>query len=263
MKRKRKVISLVLSMCLVLAACFSASGATTKIAQAAKNKKAAAKKTQKKVKLNKKKITLMLNSKKKVTLKVSHATKKVIWKTSNKKVAVVKKVKGKKKSQAVIQAKGEGTCNIVAKVGKKKFTCKVTVKANDGTGNGPDDSVASIASQGAVGVYVTSASATGKAITVNTKFYNYTDNDAGFGLDFSIEKWSNGQWIVVERTEPAIIPSIAVMIQKQTEGGAYSFTMNNAKEDFTTGKYRINTSLSAVDSSTPVYKSAEFWLSVK
>lgn len=263
MKSKRKVISLVLSMCLVLVACFSGIGITTKIVKAAKNKKTEAKKTQKKVKLNKKKVTLKLDSKKKVTLKLNNATKKVTWKTSNKKVAVVKKVKGKKKSQAVIQAKGEGTCNIIAKAGKKKFTCKVTVKVNDGTGNAPDDSVTPVASRGAVGVYVTSASATGKAITVNTKFYNYTDNDAGFGLDFSIEKWSNGQWIVVERTEPAIVNSIAIMIQKQTEGGAYSFTMNNAKEEFTTGKYRINTSLSAVDSSTPVYKSAEFWLSVK
>ncbi len=49
---------------------------------------------------------------------------KVAWSTSNKKVAAIKangakvKVKGKK----------AGTCNIVAKVGNVKYTCKLTVK---------------------------------------------------------------------------------------------------------------------------------------
>lgn len=266
MKSKRKVISLVLSMCLVLVACFSGIGTTAKLAQAAKNKKTVTKKTQKQVKLNKKKVTLKLDSKKKVTLKLKNATKKVIWKTSDKKIAIVKKVKGKKKSQAVIQAKGKGSCNIIAKVGKQKLTCKVTVKA-DGAENKqedtPDDIVVPVATKGAVGVYVTSASAIGKSITVKTRFYNYTDKEAGFGLDFSIEKWSNGQWVVVERTEPAIVPAVAIMIQSQTEGGEQIFSMNNAKENFTTGKYRINTSLSAADSTATVYKSAEFWLSVE
>lgn len=266
MKTKRKVISLTLSMCLALVACLSGMGTTAKIVQAAKSKKVATKKTQKQVKLNKKKVTLQLDSKKKVTLKLKNATKKVNWKTSDKKIAAVKKVSGKKKSQAVIQAKGEGTCNIIAKIGKKKFACKVTVKVSETENkqnDAPNDIVTPVVTKGAVGVYVTSASAIGKTITVKTRFYNYTDKEAGFGLDFSLEKWSNGKWNVVERTEPAIVPSIAIMIQSQTEGGEQSFSMNNAKENFTTGKYRINTSLSAVDSTATVYKSAEFWLSVE
>lgn len=70
------------------------------------------------VKLNKKKVTLVVG--KTVKLKLKHA-KKVKWSSSNKKVATVSKtgkVKGKKKGKA----------NIIAKSGGKKYVCKVTVK---------------------------------------------------------------------------------------------------------------------------------------
>lgn len=56
------------------------------------------------------------------TLKVKNAGKaKVKWTSSNKKVATVSKA-GK------VTAKKAGTATITAKVGKKKLTCKVTVK---------------------------------------------------------------------------------------------------------------------------------------
>lgn len=51
-------------------------------------------------------------------LKLVHG-KKVTWKTSNKKVATVKKGK--------VTARKAGTATITAKKGKKKYTCKVTV----------------------------------------------------------------------------------------------------------------------------------------
>ena len=71
-----------------------------------------------KVKLNKTKATVEVG--KSVTLKVKGTKAKVKWLTSNKKVAVVKKgkVTGKKAGKAVI----------TAKVGKKAYKCKVTVK---------------------------------------------------------------------------------------------------------------------------------------
>ena len=266
MKSKRKVISLVISICLILVSCLCSGRTSTIVTQAAKTKKTVIKKTQQQVKLNKKKVTLKLNSKNKITLKLKNATKKVTWKTSDKKIAAVKKVNGKKKSQAVIWAKGEGTCNIIAKMGKKKYICKVTVKNNEADNkqeDTPDDIVVPVASKGAVGVYVTSASAIGKSITMKTRFYNYTDKEASFGLDFSIEKWSDGKWIAVERTESICVPAIAIIVRSQAEGSEQSFSMNNAKENFTTGKYRINTSLSAADSTATVYRSAEFWLSVE
>lgn len=71
------------------------------------------------VKLNKKTTTLIKG--KTLTLKVTGTKKKVTWKSSNKKVATVS-TKGK------VTAKKKGTATITAKVGKKKLTCKITVK---------------------------------------------------------------------------------------------------------------------------------------
>ena len=72
-----------------------------------------------KVKLNKTKATITVG--KTVTLKVKNTKKKVKWSSSNKRIATVSskgKVKGKK----------AGKVTITAKIGKKKYKCKVTVK---------------------------------------------------------------------------------------------------------------------------------------
>lgn len=73
-----------------------------------------------KVKLNKKKLVLTVG--KKAKLKVKGTKKKVKWSSSKKKIATVTK-------KGVVKAKKKGTAKIVAKVGKKKYTCKVVVKA--------------------------------------------------------------------------------------------------------------------------------------
>lgn len=70
------------------------------------------------VKLNKKNVTLLQY--KTVKLKVKGTKKKVKWSSNNKKVATVNK-NGK------VTAKKPGTATITAKVGKKKYKCKVTV----------------------------------------------------------------------------------------------------------------------------------------
>lgn len=75
-----------------------------------------------KTKLNKKKITLTVGKTYKLKVKKKPAGKKVKWKSSNKKVATVSK-KGK------VKAKKKGKATITAKIGKKKYKCKVTVKA--------------------------------------------------------------------------------------------------------------------------------------
>ena len=72
-----------------------------------------------KIKLNKTKATIYTG--KTVTLKLKNNKNKVKWSSSNKKIATVSskgKVKGKK----------TGKVTIIAKVGKKKYKCKVTVK---------------------------------------------------------------------------------------------------------------------------------------
>ena len=73
----------------------------------------------KKVKLNKTKATIYVG--KTVTLKLKNNKAKVKWSSSNKKIATVSK-KGK------VKGKKAGKATITAKVGKKKYKCKITVK---------------------------------------------------------------------------------------------------------------------------------------
>ena len=63
------------------------------------------------------------------TLKVRHASRKVKWTTTNKKIAKIKKKSGKRKQKVVIKAgKKPGKCYIKAKIGKKTLKCKIIVK---------------------------------------------------------------------------------------------------------------------------------------
>ena len=64
-----------------------------------------------------------------IKLTVKQPASKVKWKTSDKSIAYVKSVKGKKKKAAVIKAgKYAGNCTITATVGKKKLKCKITTE---------------------------------------------------------------------------------------------------------------------------------------
>lgn len=76
----------------------------------------------KKAKLSKKKLTLKVGTKKK--LKVKFAKKKVKWSSNKKSVATVSK-------KGIVKAKKIGKAVITAKVGKKKYKCKVTVIAQN------------------------------------------------------------------------------------------------------------------------------------
>ena len=68
-----------------------------------------------------------------VKVKIKDPGAKVKWKSSNKKIAYVSYVKGKKGRIAVIKAgKKAGTCKITATIGKKKLTCRV-VRLNKST----------------------------------------------------------------------------------------------------------------------------------
>lgn len=71
------------------------------------------------MKLNKKKATINVGQT--VKLKVKGTKKKVSWKSSNKAVATV--------SKGLVRGKAEGSAKITAKVGKKKMSCYITVKA--------------------------------------------------------------------------------------------------------------------------------------
>ena len=74
----------------------------------------------KKPSISNRKITLTVGDK--VTLRMKNSKKKVTWKSSNKKVATVS-------PKGVVKAKKKGRATITAVIAKKKYTCKVVVKA--------------------------------------------------------------------------------------------------------------------------------------
>lgn len=78
-------------------------------------------------KINKKKVTLKVGQT--LQLKVTGTKGKVKWKSSKKSVATVS-------SKGRVKAKKKGSATITAKVGKKKYTCKVTVKKPTTNSNG-------------------------------------------------------------------------------------------------------------------------------
>lgn len=104
-KRVLKGLSLVLVSALVVGNTVPASAAT-------------------KVKLNAKKINLVVGEKKKI--KVNNSKKKVKWsiKSGKKYISLSKKTK----KTVVVSAKKEGKAVVQAKIGTKKLTCRVTVK---------------------------------------------------------------------------------------------------------------------------------------
>lgn len=106
MKTFKKMISMVI--CVVLA--LSMMAGTVDVRAAAK------------AKLSKKSVTLTAGSSKKITLKAGKKKAKgVKWKSKNKKIASVK--------GGMIKAHKPGKTKIIATYKKKKYTCKVTVKA--------------------------------------------------------------------------------------------------------------------------------------
>lgn len=84
-------------------------------------------------KINKKKVTLKVGQT--LQLKVTGTKGKVKWTSSKKSVATVS-------SKGRVKAKKKGSATITAKIGKKKYTCKVTVKkasnGNGGFGGNPN-----------------------------------------------------------------------------------------------------------------------------
>ena len=75
-------------------------------------------------KISNKSVTLKIGKTKTLSvLKSGKAISKVKWKSSNKKIASVS-------SKGVVKAKKKGKTTIIAKVGKKQYKCKLTVKAN-------------------------------------------------------------------------------------------------------------------------------------
>lgn len=113
-KRINLIVTLIVAIAMIATTTVFASAATAKI-----NKK-----------------TLTIYAGKTATVKVLNASKKVTWTSSKKTVATVKSTG---KASAKITAKKAGTTTITGKIGKKKYTCKVTVKYATGSRQKPSD----------------------------------------------------------------------------------------------------------------------------
>lgn len=77
-----------------------------------------------KPKLNKTKVTIQRGKTYKLTLKNIKAGTKVKWSTSKKSVTTIKA----SDTSCVVTAKSAGTATVTAKIGKKSYKCKITVK---------------------------------------------------------------------------------------------------------------------------------------
>lgn len=105
MKKRKKIISVLLCFALTIMPIVQGSQLQVQ--------------AKKKIRLNRKKVTLYIG--KKTKLKVKGTPKKVVWKSQKKKIATVTK-------KGVVKAKKKGKVKIIAKTAGKKLVCKVTVK---------------------------------------------------------------------------------------------------------------------------------------
>ena len=124
MKKKQLITTIALSCIACIISAQPIFHCTTPDVQAKK------KSSTPKKKISSKKITLKVGQKKKLSLQstTKKEKKKIIWKSSNKKIATVSK-------KGMVKAKKKGTVKIMAKLNKKTYTCKVTVKSKKVTSN--------------------------------------------------------------------------------------------------------------------------------
>ncbi len=109
-KSKKTVVTQVITVLVIMSIGMLGMGLTVQAANA-------------KTAMSKKKINITAGNS--VVLNLKNNTKKVKWSTSKKSVVAITYKKG---NRVVLRGLKKGSANITAKVGKKKYTCKVTVK---------------------------------------------------------------------------------------------------------------------------------------
>lgn len=185
--------------------------------------------------------TISLQVGKSATLKTNQ---KVSWTSSDKKVAVVKKVSSKK---AKIVAVKSGTCNVTVKNGKSKATVKVTVKKKQSAGTQaatpvigvqtPEPVDTSIYTGNAAGVTVTLVSNTAGSVRFSLK--NDNSSIVTYGKEYRLERlehdtWSSVSYVVENPTVPAVLCGL--------ENNSISNCDINLKEfygELSKGTYRV------------------------
>ena len=193
--------------------------------------------------------------------KTISANKKVTWKSSDKKVVAVKKVNGKK---AKITAKKKGACKVIASIGKKKAVIKVIVQkakikptvtptvtpgtvSNSSVTTNPTDNPGGVPATDTqiymnetcgVSFSMSDIKTTSGTITIQ----NNSGSEVVFGLEYSIQKYENGQWTTLT-SNPVAIPAVAVGV---LNGGTYTNKLDWAASygSLPQGTYRVVKKLS-------------------
>lgn len=166
------------------------------------------------------------------TLSLLNASGKVKWTSSNKNVVKITKKSGKKKQSIVFQTGNPGKAVIQAKVGKKTYKCKVTVK----------NSVSKAS--------LVKTEQTDTSLSVTVKLSNRGNDYLGYGYGYWVEKLENGTWkkLAIQEYDGmgVAVPDVLIQIKGRTsveetytlyEDGKISMYQ---KSDFPTGTYRIH-----------------------
>jgi hypothetical protein len=163
------------------------------------------------------------------TLHLHHPSQKVKWSVSDRSVLKITKRSGWRRSTITFQTKKAGKAVIKAKVGSKVYRCKVIVKNTVSKAK------------------LVKVTKTDTSLSVTVKFVNKGDDDLQYGEPFWIEKLENNTWTEMKMTADYAFLLYAIVLPGHSssektytlyheKGGMY------AKEDFTTGKYRIHVS---------------------
>ena len=189
------------------------------------------------IKLSKSFISIQENTNKKIKL-CGAIKKKVVWKTSNKKIATVK--------AGVIKGNKKGDCYVIAKYRKKKYSCKVRVYEKKNKINYKNNETDITPTQDNLNKsdYAIQMSETYKIEVTNVtntvisyKITNQSDSMLYFGNYIILEKYVGNQWVSIDRKETSI-PASALMLEPS---GVVEMTedLSNNFADLEKGTYRI------------------------
>ena len=167
--------------------------------------------------LSSKKIVLQVGKTKKLKVKNKPAGVKVVWKSSKKKVATVSK-KGK------VKAKKPGKTTITAKVGKKKYKCKVIVKRKNSIKvTKPSDNNNSVINQ------VTTKSEPSQIVTTKAEVKT-TKTETTKKNDSTTVKPTVAPTTVAPTAKPTVAPTTAKPTTKPKETTTIAFTTDSSIE---------------------------------
>ena len=194
--------------------------------------------------LSSKKIVLQVGKTKKLKVKNKPAGVKVVWKSSKKKVATVSK-KGK------VKAKKPGKTTITAKVGKKKYKCKVIVKRKNSIKvTKPSDNNNSVINQ------VTTKSEPSQIVTTKAEVKT-TKTETTKKNDSTTVKPTVAPTTVAPTAKPTVAPTTVAPTLKPTEKPTTVAPTTNTNAQTTTKKQPSQTTIkSSVNVGKAVVKKA-------